>query len=760
MQSVDSILQHIITQYGYSQQDIASKFGVAPATISRWVNGESQPRPLLEGQLREMFISLQAQPQNLAESRVAYNLPLFVDEPMVVEAVDKTLLELRESLHRRGRLSSRNEAIDEMSKLLFAHIMSNQGISRKNLLDNINGNPISISEALQNFVRCVFNDYLPESLCHEMSQSDFELKLKVHEDKLALEIVNAFEQLDKSTSMKGINLESIDILNDVFGKFLADSFVDEKQLGQYLTPSEVVKFMTHLALQDLSNEEFELLCNPEDCVNFGLILDPSCGVASFLTETVRYMRKVVKDKYGDQQAKKWVENIVTNVIIGIDKSERMMRLALTNMAMFGLPAAQLHLTNSLSRTGPGTELTQSLEGRVKLILTNPPFGAEFKGNDVSKYQLATKWATKPIKKINSELLFIERYIDWLAPGGSFLTIVPDSILTNKGIYEDLRSNLGGLVEIRSVTSLPVVTFGAAGTTTKTSILHVKKLRDTRSGNHKTFFAICNDIGYSVKTKNTQRTKQKNGNGGGELPEILGAYFSTKAYLDNIKWIENVENSQRWDANYYASIPKEIEHRVKHPTAQDIILGKVASLVNERTDPRRWGLETFSYIEISSIDTNTCEIHPSSISCTDAPSRARKLVHVGDVLVSTVRPDRRIIGVVRPDQDNSVCSTGLAVLRPKGINPLVLAHLLKTNFVTIQIVRNTIGIAYPAIDEQCLLDILLPIQTTHLKSLESLASKVLDYEEQARNSRTELESAVHQALENWKVSVNPIPKPHQ
>ncbi len=43
----------------------------------------------------------------------------------------------------------------------------------------------------------------------------------------------------------------VDLLNDTFGQFLTDSFTDEKELGQYLTPPEVVRFMVELGLQSL-----------------------------------------------------------------------------------------------------------------------------------------------------------------------------------------------------------------------------------------------------------------------------------------------------------------------------------------------------------------------------------------------------------------------------------------------------------------------------------------------------------------------------
>ena len=111
----------------------------------------------------------------------------------------------------------------------------------------------------------------------------------------------------------------------------------------------------------------------------------------------------------------------------------MIKLALTNLALFGIPSVNLHLANSLRRFRNEAEITNQLSGRVKLILTNPPFGAEFSGDDIELYKIATNWSKRSLKSVDSEVLFMERYIDWLAPNGVLVAIVPDSILTNRGL---------------------------------------------------------------------------------------------------------------------------------------------------------------------------------------------------------------------------------------------------------------------------------------------------------------------------------------
>lgn len=758
MESINLIVKEIIESYKYNRKSLAKELGVSSSTVSRWIKGNSKPRPMIEGRLREIYKGLQYDPQFVKEP--ALDWPLIVNESDIREAIDAILRELREILHRRGRLSSRNEALDELCKLLFAHVMSildvNKGISRGDVLGK-RKKALEAASALKKFVSAVYARYLPSSLPHEMELTDFELRINPRENSLAIEIIKCFEQLTAKKVKDIGGIGGVDILNDVFGKFLADSFIDEKQLGQYLTPTEVVRFMVRLAIQDMSESELATLCDPDECSKFGLILDPSCGVGSFFTEMLKTLHGEVVKKYSADSAHRWMENMVTNVIVGIDKSDRMIRLALTSMAMFGLPATNLHLANSLARFGPDSNLTASFKGKVRLILTNPPFGAEFKGKDLSKYKIATTWSHRPPAKVDSELLFVERYLDWLLPGGQFLAIVPDSILTNKGLYEDLRRNLADKVEIRSVISLPTVTFGAAGTNTKTSVLHVRKRKSENSKKTSTFFAICHDIGYNITTKEAHRTKITSGEG--DLPKILEEFLDPNPSLTYGRQATYVEESGRWDANYHASLPLEVEQRLSNPSALDIFISDVAELSTDRTDPRRWGTGTFQYIEISDIDLQTCMVRTKTIKCSEAPSRARKLVRAGDVLFSTVRPERRTVGVVQ--EDHSVCTTGLAVLRPREIDSLTLAYLLKTDFVVAQVLRNNVGIAYPAIDESCLLDILLPIRRQDLALMKTHAEAILTLEKKLQAMREDFSKEIRKVIHNWiEQNPSPDPKPHR
>ena len=99
------------------------------------------------------------------------------------------------------------------------------------------------------------------------------------------------------------------------------------------------------------------------------------------------------------------------------------------------------------------------------------------------------------------------------------------------------------------------------------------------------------------------------------------------------------------------------------------------------------------------------------------------------------------------QDGSVCTTGLAVLRPTKIDSLTLAYLLKADFVIAQLMRNNVGIAYPAINESCLLEVLLPIQREDLLNLQRRAREIAEAEEQRKAQLAAVEAKLEEATKH-------------
>src|SRR5262249_8656214 len=135
-------------------------------------------------------------------------------------AFERTLHALREILHRNGRVSSRLEALDEVAKLIFAHIVDVESGGAGISPDLVAGAP-SPAAALRQFVAEMYRLHLPTSLSHELSPADFELRLKDSEGRLATELVDCFSHLSDEVVRQQIRQsDGNDLLNGVFGKFL------------------------------------------------------------------------------------------------------------------------------------------------------------------------------------------------------------------------------------------------------------------------------------------------------------------------------------------------------------------------------------------------------------------------------------------------------------------------------------------------------------------------------------------------------------
>lgn len=125
---------------------------------------------------------------------------------------------------------------------------------------------------------------------------------------------------------------------------------------------------------------------------------------------------------------------------------------------------------------------------------------------------------------------------------------------------------------------------------------------------------------------------------------------------------------------------------------------VASLndeeLGEDTDPT----VPIRYVDISSLNPESGKLSPEGMTFGSAPSRARRVVRTGDVIVSTVRTYLRAIAPIRLQDEGLIVSTGFAVVRPRCGLAVEFARyaLLASTFIDEVISRST-GVSYPAIN---------------------------------------------------------------
>jgi type I restriction enzyme M protein len=352
-----------------------------------------------------------------------------------------------------------------------------------------------------------------------------------------------------------------DVLGRVFDVFLRGKFESKGGLGIYLTPAPVKQAMLAIAFHDLVKETPELLVARD---GQGLPLfrfcDPACGSYGFGVVAMGHLERALMEILGketapDARRDPLFQEMCEHSFVGADAAPTMITLARVNMAMLGAPRAKIFYTDD-SLVSP-----QLQPGSFDLICTNPPFGtpkfstsqakskksyeeakeqilAEFRSDlherdgkkGIYDYEPTvtgramgakpdSKGIWKPVKptSIDPAVLFIDRCLQLLKPGGRLLMVVPDGVLCNSGdryVREYIMGKKdettgqfhGGKAIVKAVISLPSDTFKLSGTGAKTSILYVQKrkareddserFRDEAQG--AVFMAVADTLGYVVK----------------------------------------------------------------------------------------------------------------------------------------------------------------------------------------------------------------------------------------------------------------------
>lgn len=149
--------------------------------------------------------------------------------------------------------------------------------------------------------------------------------------------------------------------------------------------------------------------------------------------------------------------------------------------------------------------------------------------------------------------------------------------------------------------------------------------------------------------------------------------------------------------------------------QVVKLKDAVKIDQESRDPsREMPNKTFTYIDIESIEGGTGKIRsPKIILGKDAPSRARRVVHENDVIMSTVRPYLKAFAIVPKEYDDVICSTGFAVLTSgNSVLPRFLLNVLFSNQTINQCNKMMVGGQYPALNQSQVSEIEISLPPLH------------------------------------------------
>lgn len=296
-------------------------------------------------------------------------------------------------------------------------------------------------------------------------------------------------------------------------------------LGEYFTPRNVCKLAVKLLFTIYGSWRS----------HYPKIIDPACGTGGFLISVIDFMR----DKYTKREINKGlsyeqalqivddeIRVFCSNSLYGIDFNEVIIQAAQMNEVIHGNGSSNLFSVDSLMAPGEwSSEISQQVKlGMFDMLLTNPPFGDKIPIDDrhlLSQYDLGHIWredANENLIKTNDirstvppQVLFIERSVQLLKPGGILAIVVPDSILSNPG-WKHARQWIMANTKIIASVDLAKETF-APSTATKTSLLVLERKRpqeielENTGGklpDYEIFMAIASKVGRNSRGEKIYR----------------------------------------------------------------------------------------------------------------------------------------------------------------------------------------------------------------------------------------------------------------
>lgn len=468
--------------------------------------------------------------------------------------------DIHEQIYSSGdNVNNSNDAIDEFCKLIFMeefrlnnrdYILKEGNLAGEKYSEIFSYNNLENSEDKKQFIEVV-REAFKEIKNHDdyVAVNDEGEKITIFskDDYLKLQNPNIYESVMKALQDLG-NIEDngverpatlLDLTGDVLGRvfdvLLRGKYENKGGMGIYLTPRQVTEAAVEMVMHDLTDKGAAkiIATDPKTGIPTLRVLDPCSGSAGFLIKALEEIKNyMLYELSGNkEQHKALFDKMLNHCFVGADRSSGMVLKARLNMALHGALKAPIFQTqNSLN--------TPSLKAETfDAIITNPPFKKggvtqkdkdgkqliELYSNDIdedgssrmssdglslgSKPNNKGKW--NQVNSIDPAVLFIDRCLQLLKPGGLMMMVVPDGILSNSGdqyvreyimgkknsVTEEFE---GGKAILKAVVSLPQETFKLSGAGAKTSLLYIKKKEHAGEKQGPVFMAVADEVGFEVK----------------------------------------------------------------------------------------------------------------------------------------------------------------------------------------------------------------------------------------------------------------------
>lgn len=401
-------------------------------------------------------------------------------------------------LRRIDKISTQKKSLRALIKEMEDEVLASAGV-----------------DAFEEIFKLIFAKVYDELVCANDStaylqfrntgSTDYELKEKIQElfDDAKKKWEGVFSEESKIllspshlavcvSSLQDIKLfnNNLDVVDDAFEYLMSKSQKGEK--GQYFTPRYVIDMCVKMM-------------NPSEK---DTIIDTACGSSGFTVHSIFKVWKDIRTAKGLEPGEDFTAaertadelNFVRDKVFAIDFDEKTVRVARTlNLIAGDGQTNVLHLnTLDYSRWDEITKQEDWIDTynqgfkklkklrpakakdyshfQFSLVMANPPFAGDIKENTIiSHYELGKNAAGKWQKKVGRDILFIERNLNFLAPGGRMAIVLPQGRLNNSS-DKYIREFIAERCRILAVVGLHGNVF-KPHTGTKTSVLFVQKWDD-------------------------------------------------------------------------------------------------------------------------------------------------------------------------------------------------------------------------------------------------------------------------------------------
>lgn len=409
-------------------------------------------------------------------------------------------------------------AFDEIAKILFVKVFVERELKKKRRRKNLFTVEYLEEQLADNPLEDLFQKTKAHYRGDRIFEDDEKLNLKPATGIEIVKLLQKYNLSDTSEDIKGI----------AFERFLGRTFRGE--IGQFFTPRPVVEFMVRM----VDPQEGDVICDPAsgsggflirffELVREQILADVDRQYQEFRQE-IEAKKRLSEEKKAEALRIRYEELLQTldkdatdsrlwklanRCIYGTDANDRMARTSKMNMIMHGDGHGGVHHHDGF------LNVNGIFEGRFNIILTNPPFGSNVEPSDkileeqvsipeeieeryakiygeaysealarvraaqgkpIASLFSLTKVQGDTVGKIKTEILFIERCLDLLMPGGRLGIVLPEGIFNNPSLAY-VREFCEDRAFVRAVVSLPPDTFVSSGASVKASLLFMQKFTE-------------------------------------------------------------------------------------------------------------------------------------------------------------------------------------------------------------------------------------------------------------------------------------------